>query len=247
MNERLKELRKYLNFTMEQFGEKIGMKKNTISQLESGKNNITESTIKLICSVFNVNENWLRTGNGEMFKETNRKNQIQEFVDGLIDEDNSFKERFVSLLTRLNERDWETLEKIALELAQNSNTNATGSNIIKIPLADSSLSAGTGNLLLDTSYEMIEVDGKKYPKAEVAFRINGDSMEPQYRDGDIVYIHKQDKIDPGEVGAFLFNGEQFLKQLILKNGTYYLRSFNENYKDIEINNDSLIIYGKVIN
>ena len=119
---------------MEQFGEKIGMKKNTISQLESGKNNITESTIKLICSVFNVNEDWFRTGNGEMFKETNRKNQIQEFVDGLIDEDNSFKERFVSLLTRLNERDWETLEKIALELAQNSNTNATGSNIIKIPL-----------------------------------------------------------------------------------------------------------------
>ena len=94
---------------------------------------------------------------------------------------------------------------------------------------------------------MIEVDGEKYPKAEEAFRIDGDSMEPQYRDGDIVYIHKQDKIDPGEVGAFLFNGEQFLKQLILKNGTYYLRSFNENYKDIEINNDSLIIYGKVIN
>ncbi len=116
-----------------------------------------------------------------------------------------------------------------------------------IPLSDFSLSAGTGNLLLDNTYEMIEIDGDEYPNADMAFRVKGDSMEPGYYDGDIVYIHRQPVVEPGEIGAFLYNDEQYLKKIVLEDGFYKLRSLNKKYEDIIIDNDSLMAYGKVLN
>lgn len=67
MGERIKELRKFLHLTQKEFGERIGVKGNTIAQYESGRNNPVDSALALICREFNVNENWLRTGEGEMF------------------------------------------------------------------------------------------------------------------------------------------------------------------------------------
>lgn len=70
MNERLKILRKTLALSGEAFGEKIGVKRSAISQIETGKNNLSDQIIKSICTVYNVSEEWLRTGEGEMFIET---------------------------------------------------------------------------------------------------------------------------------------------------------------------------------
>lgn len=67
MNERVKELRTTLGLSGEKFGEPLGVKRNSISQIETGKNNLTEQMIKSICLAYNVNEDWLRTGEGEMF------------------------------------------------------------------------------------------------------------------------------------------------------------------------------------
>lgn len=67
MNKRLKALRAALGLTGEEFGAKLGVKRNAISRLETGKNNITEQMLNLICLTFNVNEKWLTTGEGEMF------------------------------------------------------------------------------------------------------------------------------------------------------------------------------------
>lgn len=68
MKERLNLLRNYLNLSQEDFGLKIGVTKASISRLENGTNNFTERTILSICREFNVNEDWLRYGKGEMFK-----------------------------------------------------------------------------------------------------------------------------------------------------------------------------------
>ena len=65
--ERIKYIRKELHLTLEKFGERIGLKKNSLSQLENGKNSVTEQVIKAISREFNVNEEWLRNGTGEMF------------------------------------------------------------------------------------------------------------------------------------------------------------------------------------
>ena len=69
MNERIKELRKTLGLTLEKFGERLGVSKVAISLIENGKNALTDQMFKSICREFNVNENWLRTGNGEMFND----------------------------------------------------------------------------------------------------------------------------------------------------------------------------------
>lgn len=116
-----------------------------------------------------------------------------------------------------------------------------------IPLADASLSAGNGIGPLTDTAESIEIDSRQYPKADIAFKVKGDSMEPMYYDGDIVYVKQQQTLDAGQIGAFLYNDEQYLKKYVVENGRCILRSLNSNYKDIIINeNDSFIIYGKVL-
>ena len=76
MNSRIKQLRNFLGLTQLNFASKIGLK-SSISEIENGKAPITERTIISICSVFNVNENWLRTGNGKMFNTIDKN--YQEF------------------------------------------------------------------------------------------------------------------------------------------------------------------------
>lgn len=65
-NERVKQIRKAENLTLDQFGARIGMKKSSISDIENGRRSLTEQSRLLICREFNVNEHWLRTGSGEM-------------------------------------------------------------------------------------------------------------------------------------------------------------------------------------
>lgn len=68
MNERIKKLRKILDLTQQEFGDRLGIKRNTIATYESGRNDPIDAVISLICKEFNVNEEWLRDGVGEMFK-----------------------------------------------------------------------------------------------------------------------------------------------------------------------------------
>lgn len=70
MKERIRELRKHLNMTMDEFGARIGLTKSSISLIESGRNGARSQTIFAICREFGVNEHWLRTGEGEMFEQT---------------------------------------------------------------------------------------------------------------------------------------------------------------------------------
>lgn len=119
MNERIKKIRKALDLTQQKFADQLGVKRNTVGQWECGINAVTDQVINSICREFNVNENWLRTGEGEMFIELSRDEQIAEFVGRTLStESESFKKRFIAMLAKLDESDWETLEKIALELAQ---------------------------------------------------------------------------------------------------------------------------------
>lgn len=67
MNERIKELRKTLGLTLEEFGARIGMGKSSVSKIEKGLNGTTDQTIRSICREFKVSEDWLRTGEGDMF------------------------------------------------------------------------------------------------------------------------------------------------------------------------------------
>lgn len=79
MNARIRQLRKALNLNQKDFAEKIGLKQNAISYMEKSGFTVTEQNIKAICGQFGVNEGWLRTGDGKMFLENEKKQK--EFFD----------------------------------------------------------------------------------------------------------------------------------------------------------------------
>lgn len=111
MNERLKKLRKALDLTQQEFADRIGVKRNSFANYETGRNTPIDAIIISICKEFNVNENWLRTGEGDMFIELSYSDEIAQFVGQLMtEEDDSFKKRLISGLTTLDENGWKVLE-----------------------------------------------------------------------------------------------------------------------------------------
>lgn len=122
--ERIFNLRKSLNLTLEKFGERLGVTKTTISRIEKEERAMTEQMLKAICREFDVNEEWLRTGEGEMYIEVDRENQLMIWAaDVLKDESDSFRRRFVKALSELGEEEWELIEKFALKLHNGENND----------------------------------------------------------------------------------------------------------------------------
>lgn len=119
MNERIKELRKALGLTQQDFADRIGSVQNTITGYETGRRAPSNQVVALICREFNVNENWLRTGEGQMFIQVSRDEEIAAFIgDVLSGETGDFRRRLISVLSRLGADQWGLLEHIAEELAQ---------------------------------------------------------------------------------------------------------------------------------
>ncbi len=120
MNERIKLLRESLGLSQKAFSEKILVGSSTLAMWELGTRTIKDIHISKICSEFNVDENWLRTGNGEMFVQLDRDEAIVEWAasitnpvkDGEDEEVNLFIKKFAHTLTRLNVDEWKVLHKI---------------------------------------------------------------------------------------------------------------------------------------
>ncbi|WP_418529335.1 helix-turn-helix domain-containing protein [Roseburia hominis] len=93
MNERIRNLRKYLGLTMEKFGEQLGVGKTAISNIENGNRNVTEQMCKSICREYNVNEVWLRTGTGEMF--VVHKDETAAIISDLLESINNKSYDFI--------------------------------------------------------------------------------------------------------------------------------------------------------
>ena len=113
MNERIKELRKVLGLSREEFANKLGLKsRGKIENIELGRTSPDEPFLDLICKTYNINPKWLRTGRGEMFIELFKDEQIEDFIGELLsDEEDSFKRRLISGLAALDENGWTVLEK----------------------------------------------------------------------------------------------------------------------------------------
>ena len=83
MNHRIHKLRKLLGLTQSEFGDKIGLKQSALSNMEKNGTLITPQSIKSICSVYHVNEEWLLTGKGEIFFITPYEKEISEIFNSL--------------------------------------------------------------------------------------------------------------------------------------------------------------------
>lgn len=125
INERVKEVRKYLGLTLEKFGQPLGLKKSGLSLIENGINNVSEQLIKSICREYSVDENWLRTGNGDkMFMlELDEDAMLVESL--LNDVDNPVYElikKFMKLYSSLDKTERAVLQKLALGLLEEQNS-----------------------------------------------------------------------------------------------------------------------------
>lgn len=122
MNERIKQLRKALGLTQAEFGSRISMKQNTVAQIEGGRNT-SKQTIFAICREFGVNEEWLRTGTGEMFN-TVSDTEMEALAQlyGLDDLDR----RIVQNYMRLNETDRAAVKRYVRSLVAAQQSQPTG-------------------------------------------------------------------------------------------------------------------------
>lgn len=115
--ERVKEVRKSLGLTLEKFGEKIGLKKNSVSQIENGKNSLTEQVVKAICREYNVDYMWLTSGDGEMFVESD--DDFFERIDRIMAGENETRKNMFKALLYASDEDIEALARI-IELFSNA-------------------------------------------------------------------------------------------------------------------------------
>ena len=118
MYNRITELRDALKLTQKAFGARLGVTDAEISSIESGRRNLTEQMEISICREFNVNKEWLRTGEGEMFLQLSRDEEISAYLGQIMsDDDDNFRRRLISVLTRLDEEGLELVVRMAERLA----------------------------------------------------------------------------------------------------------------------------------
>lgn len=121
----MKEVRKENGLSQEEFAHKLGFDtRGAIANIELGRTEASDKLLSLISNLFGVREAWLRTGDGEMFVQDTRSEKIEDFINGVVrDDDDTFKKRFLEMLAGLDPADWELLERMAEKLTQKKEEN----------------------------------------------------------------------------------------------------------------------------
>lgn len=126
MNNRIKEIRKKAGLSQEEFGKRLSVTKTSISKIEAGINNPSDQTIKLICSEFNVNEEWLRTGVGgqdNMFIPDDMK--YYQNLGRLGSEKNEFKKFYINMMMGLPDEYWDYIYREFKKFDKEENSSKT--------------------------------------------------------------------------------------------------------------------------
>ena len=120
-NERVKEIRKTLGLTLEKFGERIGVTRGSMSNIENGNRNLTEQMTKSICREFSVDYMWLTTGEGEMF--IDRDDDFIERIDRIMAGEDEARKNLFKFMLELSDEDIAALDRLmkkAIEFTQNN-------------------------------------------------------------------------------------------------------------------------------
>ena len=223
---RLKEARLAKNLKQEELAELIGAKSpSAVSTWEVGKAKPDCVTLLRICEVLHISPNQLLGFNVNVDTPT-----LNEWA----------------ILHKY--RDIDEIGKDAVSAVLDAEYRRVAkpkkARLLKVDFFNYPASAGTGNFLEDQTPEELWV--KECPEAEQAdyvISISGDSMEPNYHDGDKVFVEKCDAIEIGEVGIFVVNGDAYIKEL----GNQCLISHNPAYKPIKLgSSDSVYCCGRVL-
>lgn len=230
----IKEVRKSKKLTQKKLAELTGFKQNTISNHENGNRQLDEGDIRIYAQALGVSPQYLF----DLSKPTSVDStpKIQTIYDELK------PPRQVKVLNyaerQLKEQRNEEETKI----------NEVSEEIIQLysyDYYDHPASAGTGQYLNDVRVERIELPVDV--DADFVIPIKGDSMEPDYHDGDLVFIQTSVDLNDGVIGVFNYNGDAYIKQLVIDKDQAYLHSLNPAYKDMPITPETdFRIIGEVV-
>jgi len=129
IKERLKKIRKHLHLTQQEFADKLGIKRNTVATYETGKSNPSDSAIALICKEFNINQEWLRNGTGDMFKAT-PSDALQQLAYSyqLSETDCVVVEKFINMRPESRKALFHYMKEISASFAYNNTESHTPVN-----------------------------------------------------------------------------------------------------------------------
>lgn len=231
---KIKEFRDQRGLTQKELADLIEMGNTTIANYEKGFRTPKKNTLFKIANALNVT--------------------IDDLFPILKQSDNSIIESVEEILYQLDPEPYQRnvltcAERQLEEQKQAKKRLAEVHDIVVEYIAynyyDQPVSAGTGQYLNEVQIETIQLPVKV--DADFVCPIYGDSMEPDYKSGDYVFVKLTVELPSGTVGVFDYEGEAYIKQLIIEKDMAYLRSFNKKYKDIPINSDSdFRIIGKVV-
>lgn len=107
----------YLNLSREEFAAAIDLQRTSIYLIETGKRNASERTINSICQQFDVNKDWLLTGEGEVFVQLTEDDEFSRLIGMLLAEDDNFKKRIIKTMLELDDSEWIAIRNIVKKFA----------------------------------------------------------------------------------------------------------------------------------
>ncbi|EMP9818611.1 TPA: helix-turn-helix domain-containing protein [Staphylococcus aureus] len=232
--DRLKQIMSERKISQSELSRRTGIGRNSISDYLNGKYEAKQDKVFELAKALNVNEAWLM--GFDISK--NRKienNDITSIYNKLT------PPRQKNVLNYANEQ----LEE----------QNSKGDNVVdinsykqeKTPVnVNGCVSAGVGERLHDETLFTEMVKGP-IPTHDLALKVNGDSMEPMFKDGEIIFVEKTHNIKNGQIGIFIIEEEAYVKKVFVEDDRLTLVSLNKEYDDLHFyRNESVRLVGKVI-
>lgn len=221
----IKEIRKKRGLTQKQLSELTGLKQNTISNHENGNRSIDELDIHIYSKALGVSpkelfDSYKESSDNltEIYNQLNsdRQTKVYDFATEQLKEQNNVV-NFNDYIEE--ESDWYEVKFYG------------------------SVSAGTGLYLDDEQVETISFGADMIPTGtDFCLKVNGDSMEPTFHNGDYVFIKRETEFRNGTIGAIIVNGEAYLKKIYITEDSIKLVSLNKKYKDITVTQDDTLKY-----
>jgi repressor LexA len=226
--------RKSAGFTQDELAKRLNTTKQTISRYEKGDRKANQDMLFELCDIFGVSIDDFFPSQNEALQSP-AVSQIQTIYDQLRQPRQEKVLTYAERQLKEQRNEEETKINEVSEVIQ----------LYSYDYYDHPASAGTGQYLNDVRVEQIELPVDV--DADFVIPIKGDSMEPDYHDGDLVFIQTSVELNNGVIGVFSYNGDGYIKQLVIDEDQAYLHSLNPAYKDMPITPETdFRIIGEVV-
>ncbi|MDA5656006.1 LexA family transcriptional regulator [Staphylococcus aureus] len=232
--DRLKQIMSERKISQSELSRRTGIGRNSISDYLNGKYEAKQDKVFELAKALNVNDAWL------MGFDISKNRKIEN-------------NDIASIYSKLTPPRQKNVLNYANEQLDEQNTK--GDNIVDINSykqdriavnVNGCVSAGVGERLHGETLftEMVKAP---IPPHDLALKVNGDSMEPMFKDGEIIFVEKTHNIKNGQIGIFIIEEEAYVKKVFVEDDRLTLVSLNKEYRDLHFyRNESVRLVGKVI-